>query len=63
MRSVQPSGSDTDGPLRLLLVGDSDDDAEPLNCRLQMAGIAFQLQRVETEESFRCALENPVGPA
>jgi signal transduction histidine kinase len=51
---------DAHEPLRLLLVEDSDDDAELAIYRLRRAGINFQLHRVETEEAFRRALANPV---
>jgi len=46
--------------LRLLLVEDSDDDAELVAYRLRQAGIHFCLDRVETEPAFRRALRQPV---
>jgi signal transduction histidine kinase len=58
-REPQPR-FEPDAPLRLLLVEDSDDDAELAIYRLRKAGINFQLHRVETEEAFRRALADPV---
>jgi PAS domain S-box-containing protein len=46
--------------IRLLLVEDSDHDTEIITCRLCKGGINFQLRRVETEASFRQALQDPV---
>jgi signal transduction histidine kinase len=46
--------------LQLLLVEDSDDDAELLGVRLRKAGLSFVLTRVETEQAFRQALNMPV---
>jgi|GEM_PF-3205294 len=47
-------------PIRLLLVEDSDHDTEIIVCLLCKDGINFQLHRVETEASFRQALQDPV---
>ena len=47
-------------PIRLLLVEDSGHDTEIIVRLLCKDGINFQLRRVETEASFRQALQDPV---
>lgn len=47
-------------PLRLLLVEDSDDDADLLMYRLRDAALQFELHRVQTESEFRQALKSPL---
>ena len=46
------------GPVRIVLVEDSDDDAELLAIHLADAGIDAQLQRVETAAQFAAALDD-----
>jgi len=60
MTFLQLQNFDAGEPLRLLLVEDSSGDHAMLNRRLEMAGIAFHLHRVESEEAFRQALNEPV---
>ena len=44
-------------PLRLLLVEDSEDDAELILMELERAGFLLQCKRLETEEEFITALD------
>jgi hypothetical protein len=46
-------------PLNLLLVEDSQDDAELIVAELKNAGFAPQWKRVETEAAFLAAIETP----
>ena len=46
-------------PLQLLLVEDSQEDAELMIRELRHAGFDPQARRVESEEAFLAALENP----
>ncbi len=46
-------------PLRLLLIEDSEDDAELICLELERGGFELDWRRVETEETFRAALDGP----
>ena len=48
--------NDTDKKLRILLIEDSDDDAELVKIELAEAGLASELHRVETLDAVRTAL-------
>ncbi|MES2259961.1 MAG: hypothetical protein V4724_15665 [Pseudomonadota bacterium] len=47
-------------PLRLLLVEDSDFDADLIDELLHNAGLSFQMQRVKTASSFCSAIDASV---
>jgi len=55
-----PNDLSDQAPLRILLVEDSEDDAQLIMLRLEADGLPGEFQRVQTESSFRAALTKPI---